>query len=194
MTLKEKFPSFISLEHYKTYAGITSPDNDRKLEGLISRAEGIIRSYCGRGIALTAYSEDATLEGAYLFLKEFPVMSVSSVQYWDLDGVIQTIDPAYYRYFKDEGSIELTYEGQTLINTSKYGGGVNNAKVTYTAGYAYVPEDIKQVTMDIVKYYDKSEYMPVMSANVRTIDYDIFESLSFPPHIRRVLAFYRKVE
>lgn len=192
MTLKEKYMAFITLEQYKGYASITSPDNDRKLEGLITRAEELVRTYLSRTISSAVFTEEATLEGAYIFLKEFPVTAVATVQYWDIDGVLQTIDSTFYRFFKDEGMLELNYDAQSLVYSGKYS--VNNVKVTYTAGYTSIPEDIKQVTMDIVKYYDKSEYMPVMSANVRTIDYDIFESLSFPPHIRRVLAFYRKIE
>lgn len=184
--------AFITLEQYKTYAEIKSTENDRKLEGLITRAEEIIKNYCGLKFSSATYTEDLDIEGNYVFLNQLPATSVTSVNYYDFEGVLQLIPSTEYRLYGDEGLLELTSDAVANVSTSKY---LNKqTRVVYVAGYADIPADIKQATMDLVKYYDKSEYMPLSSSNVRTIDYDVMQSVSLPPQIRRVLAFYRKIE
>jgi hypothetical protein len=184
--------AFITLEQYKTYAEITSTEKDRKLEMLINNVETIIKNYCGISFTSATYTEDLDLEGNYVFLSEIPASSVTTVSYYDADGVLTAIDAAEYRLYTGESMLELTNTAVSLIATSKY---LNKqVRVVYVAGYSTIPLDVKQVTMDLVKYYDKSEYTPLMSSNIRSIDYDVMSSVSFPPHIRRVLALYRKVE
>lgn len=183
---------FISLEQYKNYAEITSTNSDRKLEGLITRVEEIIKSYCGLQFISATYTEELDLDGSFVFLSQIPAQSITSIQYYDINGVLQAIDTSDYRLYKEESMLELTENAVTLVNTSKYSS--RQIKVIYVAGYTSIPEDIKQATMDLVKYYDKSEYTPLTSSNVRTIDYDVMQSVSLPPHIRRILSFYRKIE
>jgi hypothetical protein len=184
--------AFITLEQYKNYAEIKSTEGDRKIEGLITRVEEIIKNYCGIKFVSATYTEDLNADGYYVFLTQMPVTSVTSVQYYDIDGTLQTIASTEYRIYAEESVLELTDTAVALIATSKY---INKqVRVVYVAGYSTIPDDIKQVTMDLVKYYDKGEYTPLSSNNVRTIDYDVMESVSLPPHIRRILAFYRKIE
>lgn len=185
-------PTFITLDQYKTYAEIKSSENDRKLEGIINRVEEYIKNYCGVRFVSTTYTEELDLEGNYVFLSQMPVTAITSVQYYDADGTLQTIAATEYRMYGEESMLELTNDAVALVATSKYL--IKQVKVVYTGGYTSIPEDIKQATMDLVKYYDKSEYTPLSSSNIRTIDYDVMQSVSLPPHIRRVLAFYRKIE
>lgn len=184
--------AFITLDQYKTYANITSPENDRKLDNLITNVDEIIKSYCGIKFVSATYTEELDVEGNYLFLSQIPATSITTVKYYDATGTLQTIASTEYRLYKDEAMVELTSDAIALIADSKYIS--KQVEVVYVAGYTTIPADIKQAAMDLVKYYDKSEYAPLMSSNVRTIDYDVMQSVSLPPHIRRVLAFYRKIE
>lgn len=184
--------AFVTLEQYKTYAGITSSESDRKLEGLLTRCEELVKNYCGIRFDSASYTEEVDVDGYYIFLNQLPATAITSVEYYDFEGTLTALASTEYRLYQDEGMLELTLEALGLISESKYKS--KQVKVVYTGGYTTIPQDIKQVTMDIVKYYDKSEYTPVASANIRTIDYDVFNSISFPPHIRRVLAFYRKID
>lgn len=183
---------FVTLEEYKSYAEISSNNDDRKLINLIDTTAAYIKSYCGVDFTSATYTEELDLEGRYIFLGQMPATSVASVQYYDADGILQTIASTEYRLCGAEAYLLLTYEAQALIALSKFP--EKQVVVEYTAGYASAPLDVKQANMDLVKYYHKSEYLPVMSANVRTIDYDVMHSVSLPPHIRRMLSIYRKIE
>jgi hypothetical protein len=184
--------AFVTLEQYKTYAQITSAENDRKLDALIANCEQIIKSYCGIDFTVGNFTEELDLEGQYLFLSQIPANSITTVKYYDADGTLQTVANTEYRLYSGEGMLEVTPDLVALVGDSKFIS--KQVQVVYAAGYATIPLDVRQATMDLVKYYDKSEYAPLMSSNVRTIDYDVMQSVSLPPHIRRVLAFYRKVE
>lgn len=184
---------FITLEEYKNYAEITSTNEDRKLINLIENSTDFIKVYCGLDFTQNTYTEELDLEGRYVFLSQLPVVSVTSVKYYDDTGTLSdAVDAAEYRIFKEEGMLSVSYDLYALIYYSKYT--EKQVQVVYQAGYSTIPNSIKQATMDLVKYYQKSEYLPVMSANVRTIDYDVMHSVSLPPHIRRMLSIYRKIE
>ena len=50
--------AFITLDQYKTYAEIKSTEGDRKIEGLITRVEEIIKNYCGIRFDNATYTEE----------------------------------------------------------------------------------------------------------------------------------------
>lgn len=182
--------AFISLESYKTYANITSSDNDRRLDQLINTVEAFIKRYTGLDFERQEYTEFADVTGAYVELDQLPVHAVLEVSYFDAVGDLQEIEAEEYRVYPEEGLLELTDAALSDIATSRFHG--NQLKVRYEAGYLSVPEEIKQVTRDLVKYYDKGEYAP-QSVEVQSIDYGIIQDIALPPHIRRILALYRKM-
>lgn len=182
--------AFITLESYKTYANITSSENDRKLDQLIRTVESFIKRYTGLNFEKASYTEFCDLEGVFVELDQVPVISVSKVSYFDNNGDLEEVDAEEYRFYPEEGIVELSASALSAAATSRFRG--NQLKIEYEAGYTKLPEDIKQVTRDLVKYYDKSEYAP-QSVELQSIDYGIVQDLGLPPHIRRILALYRKM-
>ena len=69
---------------------------------------------------------------------------------------------------------------------------INGYKVTYTAGYEELPEDLKVAVLDLVTYYLKND-MAVKSqrdAGSNTVQIEYITKNTLPSHIARVFDLY----
>ena len=68
-------------------------------------------------------------------------------------------------------------------------------KVTYRAGYASTPADLKLACFDLVKYYLKDERkqsLSIAGAQIRNpVSTTIRDNIDFPDHIKRILDYYK---
>ena len=63
-------------------------------------------------------------------------------------------------------------------------------KVTYKAGYAATPDDLKLAVMDFIDYYRDEQFTSTKQTMSATIEYS---PAKMPNHIKRVLDLYREV-
>lgn len=83
-----------------------------------------------------------------------PLVAVTSIQYYDTGGVLQTLDSAYYRVdtANEPGRITeaYNYSWPSIRNIT------NAVTVTYTSGYGAtgdnVPDDIKTLIKQVIHY------------------------------------------
>ena len=167
----------------------------------IENTSSLVENYCNR--KFTEYSTTPKVEWFdgktnIVYLKEFPVIGVTSVKTSEDGGVTQTTlteaasDKKGYFVDLDEGSIFTQVETEKFITS--YDVAYKSLEVTYTAGYTLddVPEDLKLCIMDLVHYYENDENAPSKSLLGATIDNpQPYIANSFPPHIRRILDLYR---
>lgn len=191
----------IRLSDYKEYKNINSTARDGKIQSLISAISSLVENYCNR--KFTEYSTTPKVEWFdgktnIVYLKEFPVIGVTSVKTSEDGGVTQTTlteaasDKKGYFVDLDAGSIFTQVETEKFITS--YDVAYKSLEVTYTAGYTLddVPEDLKLCIMDLVHYYENDENAPSKSLLGATIDNaQPYIANSFPPHIRRILDLYR---
>lgn len=191
----------IRLSDYKEYKNINSTARDGKIQSLISATSSLVENYCNR--KFTEYSTTPKVEWFdgktnIVYLKEFPVIGVTSVKTSEDGGVTQTTlteaasDKKGYFVDLEEGSIFTQVETEKFITS--YDVAYKSLEVTYTAGYTLddVPEDLKLCIMDLVHYYENDENAPSKSLLGATIDNpQPYIANSFPPHIRRILDLYR---
>lgn len=181
----------ITLEEYKAYAGISSPNNDSEILILIPKIGIIIRNYTGRALIdyyNTIKQETSDGDVPYILVQEMPIREIVAVEYsTDFGNTYTPLDQfTDFVYKADLGAIVPT-------NKSGFPYSLNGYRVSYTGGYSEAPGDLKLAAMDLVTYYRKSD-MSVKStrspgANTTQIEYIL--SAVLPAHIRRVLDSYR---
>jgi uncharacterized phiE125 gp8 family phage protein len=144
-------------EKVKTYLGLSGTTYDTLIDELIKNVTASIEKYCNRSFTETTYTEyfDTTAGDTKIFLQNFPISSLTSVQYrggtW---GSITWLDLNTNDYLLNtNGKVSLAF---CLPQAEKY------IKIVYIAGYkidfthetdtAYhtLPYELTQIATDIV--------------------------------------------
>ena len=183
--------NLVTKAEYKTYAGITSTNQDAEIDLLIPKVSELVKSYCRRSFI---DGLDDTLvqrsNGGFekIILSEGPVTQILSVQASTNYGQTYTDLVEYTDWVLDS-------EDNTIMSLSPQGfeRAVNGYQVTYFAGYETVPEDLKLAVLDLVTYYRKND---ASVHNNRTpggggsVQLEYIMNTNFPAHIKRVLDLY----
>jgi len=198
--------NLLTLDDYKLLEGINSTQNDDKFEQLLTSVSTLVRSYTGQTfdtyIASPGKTElfDIQYATAQVQLEETPVIDITGVferktqseEYTELyrNGTNDRYD--WYFDSLTETVIRTTVSGQY----KNWPHGVGSVKVTYTAGYTSIPEDLKLAVADLVTYYHKEEYKQNQNIGGTSREGAALTQIGdsgFPDHIRRVLDLYRDV-
>ena len=174
---------------YKAYAGIKSTNSDVEIDVLIPKVSQLVKSHCRRTfVDYWNVPLQQIFDGGFkeLILAETPIVAVTSVEKSTDFGVTYT---ALTR------NTQWVIRGDTIYSTETNGFEplVNGYRVTYTAGYDDVPNDLELAVMDLITYYRKND-----SAvhNNRTpggggsVQLEYIMNNNFPANIKRVLDLY----
>lgn len=138
-----------NLADVKESLGITDTSKDNLIIRKINQATKAIESYCGRRFAATVYTNieyDAT-NTDQLILRQRPVVSFTSLETRD-SGLNydswETIDSELYFVDENASVIDLTFNAR---------GKWNRYRVTYTAGYTTIPDDLAEACASLACYY-----------------------------------------
>lgn len=152
----------ITATEYKAYAGITASTWDTPLGVLATAVSVMIRRWCDRdestgfegGADKTEYYDGN--DGPTIQLREWPVISITSIAERDAAGNLTTLDTDEYRADLRTGVLARHTSGYGRIVTmnGRYGipafghdprwdGGHQNWKVVYKGGFATIPGDLK---------------------------------------------------
>lgn len=183
--------ALITLEDYKLYKKLTKTDSDEELNAIIASVSSLIKTYCGHSfidyytspkveVFNTKQSQHAIL------LNEWPVKTVSLVEYRD------SYDSSYVTLPSTEYFVDTSID-TVFMHSGYWPEGFGSVKVTYTAGYATTPEDVRIAALDLVHHYFKEEYKERKSIGTASIDTGLSKmgSSKWPPHVSRVLELYR---
>lgn len=138
----------ITVASAKTHLGIDNTTFDTVLDALVTRVSGLIERYCDRTFASTAYTEDYDGDGSdAILVRQVPIISVSSVHDdQDRDFTDATlIAAADYYVDKPKGMVKLI--------GGRFGVGVGNVRVAYTAGFAATPDLVALACAELVSFY-----------------------------------------
>lgn len=147
---------------YKTYAGISASTWDTVLGVLATAVSVMVRRWCDRDEA-TGFEGGADKTEYYdgngsamLQLREWPVISITSIAERDSEGNLTTLDDAEYRADLRTGVVARHTSGYgRLISMSGFPTipgfghspnwcvGYQNWKVIYKGGYTTIPGDLK---------------------------------------------------
>ena len=186
----------ITIDEYKEYEGITSSNEDLRLEKLIPSVSQLVKTYCGNSI-VDFFSVDKvetfTLpwRSHIIQLTESPLVSVSQVE----ERTSTTAD--YSVLASTDYYLDLNTDSIIRISggfTKNWEDGPGAVRITYRAGYSSTPADLKLAVIDLVKYYVRDEHKERRSIAGATIENQGVTKLrtgDFPDHIQRVLDLYK---
>jgi len=127
--------ALLSLDEAKEFLRITGTEEDSLLTNLINQASQIVETYCDRYIEKrTNLTEDYFHVRDKIFVRAYPIISISSLQLVDENG--NTTDVTEYTKDDDLGIIYLNSEYEDA-----------HFRITYTGGYETIPADIKFAAM-----------------------------------------------
>lgn len=128
-----------SLARLKTWADISTADDDTLLTDIINAVTSWIESYCGRRFKQTTYTEqEIDSDGSeVLFLPEYPVDETTDITLEIRTSALREddwdeIDSEDYFVDWDEGMIKIAGGGKWIKGRKKY-------RATYKAGYDFDP-------------------------------------------------------
>ena len=190
----------VTLADYKDAEGIVSPKEDLRISSLIPSVSQLVKTYCGNSI-VDFYSSnkiedfDIYWETFAVQLTESPIVDVVSVQErGSYDEAYTTLTTGAHEYYLDTrtDSIVRTNSSGSRLNWKQ---GVGAVRVTYKAGYASTPEDLKLAVSDLITYYLKDEHKERRTLGAASIQNTASTSqrnnVAFPDHIKRVLDLYK---
>ncbi len=180
----------VTKAEYKAYAGITSTTQDAVIDSIIPKVSELTKAICGR--TFVDYVNDAKVEyfegGLPEYIpKEYPVLSVSSLEYSaDFGNTYSALTE--FTDFVLRKSTDTIFS----LNTNGFPEGVNAYKLTYTAGYETLPLDLKLAVLDLVTYYIKNDAAihSNKAPGTNTVQIEYVTSNSLPAHIKRVFDLY----
>jgi hypothetical protein len=181
--------NLITLQEYKTYAGLTTPNHDAEVNNLIPKVSELVKNYCKR--SFTSYVDEDKVETfngavASFILEETPVLQVIDVEYSSDYGRTYTSLIEYTDWVEDNGYI-------VAVNPNGWPRQLRGYRVTYRAGYETLPEDLKLAVMDLVTYYRRNDgaIHSTKAPGTNNVQIEYISTTSLPAHIRRVLDLHR---
>lgn len=178
----------ITKAEYKKYAGISSTNQDAKINILVPKISQFVKNYCKRTFIDYAFDYKTEVFNGDLdsfILNEPPILEVQSVEFSSDYGQNYTELVEYTDWVLDGYQIKPI----TQATFPKY---IRGYKVTYRGGYEELPEDLHLATMDLVSYYLKNDgaVNAVKFTNTSTMQTEYISDAALPSYIRRILDNY----
>ena len=193
----------VTTNEYKDAEGIRGEKDDDRLNVIVPQVSDLVKKYCGttfvdyystNKVETFSISDNHT---STIIVSESPLTAVDVVQERTAySGDYSTLTTGNYEYYVD-------LESDAIIRTDDNGNhkmwarGVGSVKITYNAGYADCPKDLKLAIFDLITYYVKDEHKIRQTLGGATLQNQgtsgMRTSTDFPDHIKRVLDLYRVV-
>jgi uncharacterized phiE125 gp8 family phage protein len=161
----------VTLAEAKLHCRVDSTDDDALITALITAATDLCEQKTGRAIMQQTWEVTLDAFPDYIELTRVPVQSITSLKYFDMVGVEQTMLNTLYSYAQDDfgfARLDPVYGGEWPAAQDR----LNTVAVRYVAGYtnaAAVPEGIKQwIKLMVSTMYDNRETEAYSSRAVST--------------------------
>lgn len=178
----------VTKAEYKAYAGITSTTQDAVIDALIPKVSELVKSVCRR--TFVDYVNDAKIDyfegGEFFTPSEYPVLTVSleySIDYGQ--NYTEMVEFTDFVYKKSDETIRPIL----LTEFAQY---INGYKLTFTAGYETIPEDLKLAVLDLITYYIKNDgaIHSSKAPGTNSVQIEYVTTTNLPAHIKRVFDLY----
>lgn len=195
-----------TLANIKTALLISGTTDDAVLTRLMAAADGFIEDHCGRSFAGGTFVETHPAGSALLFLRNFPVGSVTSVKVdpYRQFGAETARDPSTFVVHADRGVVESL--AGPFLRPSRLGlrDWPGAARVTYTAPADEVPAAVCEAFAQLVGHWYRQAKAAAdqghrnlveltAGADTRVWPWGLAGGLRVPPGVLQLLAAHRAV-
>lgn len=160
----------ITLADYKTFANITSPNQDSQLSPLVAFVNQFVSDYLGISSSFDEYLENTN---TLLLPSTQSVLSISGSVYIDNE------------YYEDLAITNFIQVGFKVIFTKSITG-----KITITLSDKTINNAVKEACNLLVKHYSKEEYKSQIQSGAEQIQ--VADVKALPIHIKTILDLYRE--
>jgi uncharacterized phiE125 gp8 family phage protein len=169
----------------QAYLGLPSGQDAALIQTLVTAASVLIQSYLGYNIASATYTETRSGHGREsLALRNGPVTAIQSLT---VGATTQSASPGY-----DQTGYSFD-GGRVYLSNGVFSCGIRNISITYTAGYATVPDDLAQACIELVslryKLKDKTGFISEGGLGQTTS----YSQRDMPASVMTALQPYRRV-
>lgn len=146
----------VTLDEAKRHCRVTNSASDTVLQRLVEAATTYIEEYIERSLAHQTWKLSLDCFSDAIRLLRGPVSEITSFQYVDADGALTDVPEALY-------TLDTESDPAWIVRNSDEAwpdtlDAVNVVQVTYTAGCAPVPEDLKHAILLLVgHWFDERE-------------------------------------
>ena len=193
----------VTTNEYKDAEGIRGEKEDDRLNVIVPQVSDLVKKYCGTSFVdyiSTDKVETFSIEDNYtstIIVSESPLTAVDKVEErTSYSGAYAELTTGNYEYYADLDS-DAIIRTDDNGNHKMWAKGVGSVRVTYNAGYAECPRDLKLAIFDLITYYVKDEHKQRQTLGGATLQNQgtsgMRTSTDFPDHIKRVLDLYRVV-
>jgi hypothetical protein len=136
-----------TLDTVKLMLGITGTTDDTLLNALRDAADEFLPRHCGRGFCGGSFTEDHAGRGRMVFLRQFPVATVTSVKVDSRRafGPETALEPDLYYVHPDRGVV--------VSLGGPFAGGPGTVRVAYTVATDQVPAAVVRAYAELVGHW-----------------------------------------
>ena len=178
----------ITTAEAKAHLRVDFSDEDTYIDTLIVTARKYCEAYCNRVFITQTWRQNLNEWTNPILLKVNPVISVTSLKYYDTSEAQQTITDSSANYQKDLNSdVAKIYEGLTN-SFPAIGSTINPIEIITVCGYGAasdVPDDIKHAIKLMVSHLYENRDMVNVPLNNQASD------IPMPTAVKYLLTRYR---
>jgi len=177
-----------TVEELNEFSQLSLDPADTSAAFLLKVASGMIRRYLEQDITQATNDVEYAdpISGSFVFLRQLPVTSVSLVETTTDGTTWTTVDPANYTVSRKTGIVAA--KPWTGI---QWGSDPESWRITYTHGYATVPDELKGVACSIAsRFYSTPAGIDMERTGQRQVKYSL-ESAGFTGMESMVLSSFR---
>lgn len=181
--------SLITLQEYKSYEGITGTGQDGEINAIIPKVSQLVKNVCRRTFVdwVDEQKTEVYNGGPAILLQEAPLVQINSFEKSENYGQTYVELTEFTDWVFDSENQQIL-----PIELPEFRKLVNGYRVSYTAGYENIPEDLKLAVLDLVTYYMKNQGAVQSQVAVTTTNAQVqyISESNLPGHIKRVLDLY----
>lgn len=160
----------VSLLEAREQLRVSDTSEDAYIQSLIYAATEMVEQMVGRPIASQTWAMEINGASGKVHLPKAPVISVSSIAYYDRDNASQTATVSDFYLFKDEDRAWL--EPKPNISWPETYDRADALTITFVAGYAAQPANLKHAVLLLVSNFFENR-TPVSEIDMKEVPFSL---------------------
>ena len=177
----------------ESYLGLEAGTDSTLIDSLIDAASEAIEHVCAREFAEQAHTEYHDGGAKRIVLRHRPISTSPAPRVWNDTARKFETDDELDLFADGEGNFDIDYDaGIVRHEGGEFLSGWHTVKVTYTAGYATIPDDLAQAaTMLVAHWYHRGKQGADGLTSESIAGYAAsYDAADMPEAVRAILSRY----